>query len=58
MTLAWEAVNGAQYQVQRAATVNGSWSDLGSVIPATGETASCTDSSPDPNMRFYRVLAK
>jgi hypothetical protein len=58
MTLTWEAVDGAQYQVQRAATANGSWADLGSVITATGATASYTDTNPDPNMRFYRVLAK
>jgi hypothetical protein len=58
MTLSWEAVNGAQYQVQRAATVNGSWADLGSVVTATGATASYTDTNLDPNMRFYRVLAK
>lgn len=58
VTLRWEAVSTATYQVQRAATVGGGWTDLGSVITATGDTASYTDTDPDPNMRFYRVLAK
>ena len=58
VTLTWEAVSGANYQVQRAATVNGGWTDLGSVITATGDTASYTDTNPDPNLRFYRVQAK
>jgi hypothetical protein len=58
VTLTWEAVSSANYQVQRAATANGGWADLGSVITATGDTASYTDTNPDPNMRFYRVLAK
>jgi hypothetical protein len=58
MTLSWEAVSSGNYQVQRAATVNGGWADLGSVITATGDTASYTDTNPDPNLRFYRVVAK
>ncbi len=58
MTLSWQAVSGSQYQVQRAATANGGWTDLGSVVTATGDTASYTDTDPDPNMRFYRVQAK
>jgi hypothetical protein len=58
VTLTWEAVSSARYQVQRAATVNGVWTDLGNVITATGDTASYTDTDPDPNARFYRVLGK
>ena len=58
VNLTWEAVSGVQYQVQRSATASGGWADLGSPITATGGTASYTDVSPDPNMRFYRVLGK
>ncbi len=58
VTLTWEAASGANYQVQRAATVNGGWTDLGSVITATGDTASYTDTTPDPSMRYYRIGQK
>jgi hypothetical protein len=58
VTLTWEAVSGANYQVQRAASLGGGWTDAGSVITAAGNTASYTDTNPDPNVRFYRVLAK
>jgi hypothetical protein len=58
VTLTWEAVSGANYQVQRAASLGGGWTDAGSVITAAGDTASYTDTNPDPNVRFYRVLAK
>lgn len=58
VTLRWEAVNTATYQVQCAAAPSGGWTDLGSVITATNDTASYTDTSPDPNMRFYRVVAQ
>jgi hypothetical protein len=58
VTLTWEAVSSANYQVQRAAALNGGWTDLGSVVTATGDTASYTDTNPDPDMRFYRVVAK
>jgi hypothetical protein len=58
VTLTWEAVSTVQYQVQRAVTANGGWTNVGTPITATGDTASYTDASPDPKMSFYRVLAK
>lgn len=58
VTLTWEAVNSVTYQVQRAATLNGAWTDLGSAVTATGTTASYTDTTPDPKLCFYRVLVK
>jgi hypothetical protein len=58
VTLTWQAMSGSSYQVQRASSVNGAWADLGSAITATSETASYTDTTPDPTMRFYRVMAK
>jgi hypothetical protein len=58
VTLTWAAVSGANYQVQRSASLGGGWADAGSVITAAGDTASYTDANLDPNMRFYRVLAK
>jgi hypothetical protein len=58
VTLTWQAVSGSNYQVQRASSVNGGWTDLGAIVTATGSTASYTDTVPDPNVRFYRVVAK
>jgi hypothetical protein len=58
VTLTWEAVSSANYQVQRAASLGGGWADVGGVITAAGDTASYMDTNPDPNMRFYRVVAK
>ncbi|HEY9175145.1 MAG TPA: immunoglobulin domain-containing protein [Verrucomicrobiae bacterium] len=58
VTLTWEAVSGAKYQVQRASTLDGAWTSLGNEVTASGDTASYVDSNPDPAMRFYRVLAK
>jgi hypothetical protein len=58
VALTWEAVSSATYQVQRATSLTGAWTDLGSAVTASGDTASYTDTTPDPKMCFYRVVLK
>lgn len=57
VTLVWEAVNGAKYQVVYRDTITGTWNNLGSEVTASGTTASYVDNSPGDGNRFYRVQA-
>jgi hypothetical protein len=55
-TLTWDSVIGRKYQVQYKSDLNAaSWSDLGTVLTATGYSLSATDSSAT-GTKLYRVL--
>jgi hypothetical protein len=47
---------GKTYSVERAPTVNGPWTSIGSVTVGAGGVASQTDSSPPTDNGFYRVV--
>ena len=53
--LAWSAVNARNYRVwAKDKLTDSTWSNLADV-PASGDTASYTDSTPSPTGRFYRI---
>ncbi len=56
VVLRWVAVATKSYQVQSSADLQ-NWSDAGSALTATGETAEFIDSSTTPALKFYRVLS-
>jgi hypothetical protein len=59
--LTWEARNGISYQVQYADALDGTprtnWTNLGSPVVATGNTASFTN-AVSGSKRFYQVIAQ
>jgi len=57
ITFTWPALAGLGYQVQyKTNLAQPNWTNLGSAITATSNTASASDAiGPDPN-RFYRLL--
>jgi hypothetical protein len=57
ITLTWSTLPGLSYQVQYQSDVtSASWVNLGSVITATGSTATASDTLAAEGQRFYRVL--
>lgn len=55
MVFTWESVGGHTYQIQSRASLSaGSWSDVGSPVPASGTTTSATNSVSEP-AQFYRI---
>jgi len=56
ITFTWTAVSGRSYQVQDTTNlVQTAWNNLGSIVIATGSTASFSDSIGTDHQRFYRV---
>ena len=53
--VSWEAVVGRSYQVQFKDSLSAAWQNLGSVVTATGLSASQPDASP-ASPRYYRIL--
>jgi hypothetical protein len=57
-TLRWLSGNGKKYQLlYRANLASGGWSNLGSVVIASGTNTQFTDSTATNAVRFYRVQA-
>lgn len=55
--LSWTSMAGLAYQVQyKTNLLQSSWSNLGSPIPATGSSASATDTPGTDAQRFYRLI--
>lgn len=53
----WTAMSGLAYQVQyRTNLFQGTWINLGNPVPATGSTASATDTPGADAQRFYRLI--
>jgi YD repeat-containing protein len=56
-TISWQAVAGVRYRVQYKNKLDQStWLDLPGDVVANGPGASKTDTSPNAESRFYRVL--
>jgi hypothetical protein len=56
VTINWSAVAGGNYQVQFKPDLNETnWNNVSGVVPATGPTATKTDTSAAGTQRFYRV---
>ncbi|HEX3719858.1 MAG TPA: protease pro-enzyme activation domain-containing protein [Verrucomicrobiae bacterium] len=57
LQITWNAVSGLNYQVQYTDTLlNPQWTDLGSVITATGTTATVTETITPGGQQFYRII--
>jgi uncharacterized repeat protein (TIGR03803 family) len=57
LSLTWSTEQGGRYQLQYSADLNsGNWSNLTTVVTATGATLSATDSVTNAPHRFYRVM--
>lgn len=57
LTFTWTAIVGKNYQLQfKTNLLQANWNNLGAVIPASGSTASTTDSITTNKQRFYRVF--
>ena len=57
LTLTWSAMAGQQYRLQyKPALATTNWTNLGSLITATGTVATATDNVCTSTQRFYRVV--
>jgi uncharacterized repeat protein (TIGR03803 family) len=57
LTLAWDAVEGQNYQVQRSAALNpADWQDMGSAFAATNSVATTSDAVGSKGQSYYRVV--
>jgi hypothetical protein len=55
-TVRWLSVNGKRYQLSyRTNLASGGWSNLGSVITATGTNAQVSDTTATNIFRSYRI---
>jgi len=56
VTISWNSIAGKTYRLQSSTNLdNGTWTDLGNAIPATGLSTSATDNIIPGSQRFYRV---
>ncbi len=55
MTIVFTGIVGNTYSVLRAATVNGTYSSIGTATVQPDGSATFTDNSPLPSAAFYRI---
>jgi len=56
VTITWDSTPGRSYRLQRKDNLGDAWSNVGSLINATGTTTSTTDTVGTNTRRFYSVL--
>ena len=55
--LTWSAISGQSYHVQsRQGIADGTWTDVGAPITASGATASASDAVGNSTERYYRIV--
>jgi len=54
-TLKWLALKGRDYQVQSCSDLPGNWTNVGSPVIATSQSATASDQTSSAGQRFYRV---